>query len=391
MAGTSSAMPLWSGGQSHGFGFDVSGGWKVYCNFGLDQNVTKGSGTPHRMVSRPYCTNAPVVASDALVDRDPGPFRTTEAASRTGGGGGKGGGGRRRIVLHGLSDAVAAEECYDTNCLRCHQLFDQCRVNSMNMASGNPLGGYGVELSTLYATIMALVTALFAQVIYYAQQYFTMTGISKPSTISFGERDFMIQMIFSLIVFVLFTVFYLYSGLVYNVARNPLETLGFFTLAINQFWGFLYSYSLVTMWACFGFLPPFLNFQFRLLGRVGVRLLPFPTQAFLNGMFEGSPWLPHYVLSYSNFAVFFGTFLSTTMPLSLLVVSLSCFTRYAIDRGYHLLVCTLRLELWTCPMVALCSLVPRPNPRVNSASIRSPSPSTAPSSSFACASCRWAS
>jgi hypothetical protein len=43
------------------------------------------------------------------------------------------------------------------------------------------------------------------------------------------------------------------------------------------------------------------------------------------------------VLSYSSFGVLLGTMLSTTMPITLGMVSASCFLRYAIDRGFFLL------------------------------------------------------
>lgn len=94
------------------------------------------------------------------------------------------------------------------------------------------------------------------------------------------------------------------------------------------------------MIGCFAFTPPLFNLSFRILGRLGlkvlpytprrpqtglthagltqctrsplhlcavltaacalceVQVLPYPTQQFINEMYEGYPWLPHYVLSY---------------------------------------------------------------------------------------------
>jgi hypothetical protein len=65
----------------------------------------------------------------------------------------------------------------------------------------------------------------------------------------------------------------------------------------------------------FGFVPIIFNASFKLLGRLALRVLPSfgmpPTQDFLNGMYEGYPWLPHYVLSSVSFVVLVGTALST--------------------------------------------------------------------------------
>ena len=91
------------------------------------------------------------------------------------------------------------------------------------------------------------------------------------------------------------------------------------------------------MIACFGVMPMLMNVAYRVIGRNAIKIMPFPTQQFLNESYEGYPWLPHYVFSYATFTVLLGTALSTTMPIGLFIVSASCFIRYAMDRGHHLL------------------------------------------------------
>lgn len=68
----------------------------------------------------------------------------------------------------------------------------------------------------------------------HARRYFAMTGIGQPSTTTQGERDFMIQMIFTLFAFVLFVVFYTNSGLFYGISRNPFGSLGFSLYTSSQ-------------------------------------------------------------------------------------------------------------------------------------------------------------
>ena len=101
--------------------------------------------------------------------------------------------------------------------------------------------------------------------------------------------------------------------------------------------GLLLSYGFFLVFISFVFTPLLMNWQSRLLGRLALRAQQFPKQQFINEMYEGALWLPHKVLSYSSFGVLLGTMLSTTMPITLGIVSASCFLRYAIDRGFFLL------------------------------------------------------
>jgi hypothetical protein len=52
--------PMWERNGPAGFTFH---NWRVYCNYGLDQNVMPGQ--PLRLISRPYCQKAPVEQASA--------------------------------------------------------------------------------------------------------------------------------------------------------------------------------------------------------------------------------------------------------------------------------------------------------------------------------------
>jgi len=163
-----------------------------------------------------------------------------------------------------------------------------------------------------------------------------MAGVGKPVTTTAGERDFMVQMLITLAFFVLFNVFYTASGFQY-AGGSTINSLGFTTQAYPQFFSFLTSYGIVFLILLFGLVPIIMNVAMRLGGQLAMRLLPFPTQAFLNTMYDGYPWLPHYILSYSAFVIIVGTALSSVLPAALGITAASCFLRYGIDRGHHLL------------------------------------------------------
>jgi hypothetical protein len=116
-----------------------------------------------------------------------------------------------------------------------------------------------------------------AQVLYYGQGYFA-KGLGKPVTITAGERDFMVQMMITLTFFVLYTVFFTSSGFQYGVSA-PFDALGFSAQAYPQVFNFLVSYGLVFVVLLFGLMPIVVNVAPRLLVRLALRVVPFPTQA----------------------------------------------------------------------------------------------------------------
>jgi hypothetical protein len=60
------------------------------------------------------------------------------------------------------------------------------------------------------------------------------------------------------------------------------------------------------------------------------------------------------LIRYALFVVLLGTALSSTVPLSLPCVALSCYSRYAIDRGYHLLRVYQRPAPVDATLIKLC-------------------------------------
>lgn len=77
---------------------------------------------------------------------------------------------------------------------------------------------------------------LFGQIMYYTQQYVSFTGVSAPVAQTSGEKAFMLQMLFTVLVFTLFVTFYVYSRSVSSriISSTPVGTLGFQVAAIPK-------------------------------------------------------------------------------------------------------------------------------------------------------------
>ena len=334
-AGTSSAEPLWQRGFENA-GFDHSG-WRVYCNYGVNQTIIEGEEL--RMEANPYCADAEDGAPGT--DDSPAPFKVAGATGRRlqgdgakgdGGGGGKGGGGGARRA--GLVGAISAEECGDTNCLRCLALFNQCYAAS-RVYEGKTSSYFGFSFEALLSYANMIIILLFAQLLYYVQQYLSMYGVSKPNSHTQAETDFMIMMEVTLIFFVLFVVVWVYTGSGSGVSRGAglvSGYLGFAAQVVPQVWSYIVMYGWITMWWCFGGIPPLYNIALRLLGKILIKVMPFPTQELVNFCYEGYPFLHHYAMSFTLFVVLVCTGFSTILPLGLFICATSLLTRYLMDR-----------------------------------------------------------
>ena len=328
LAPDSEGSPLWQRGENYaGYNYpDPTTGetWRVYCNYGLDQNVVPGE--PLRVVSRSYCSDAP--EAENSMERDPGPFTNTDGS------------------MVGIHDAISQEECNDVNCVRCLSLFNQCVQSASAEASGNPLLKYRTSALSYVNTLLI---SLIAQIIYYGQQWFTSYGVARPITHTFAERDFMKSCLLTLLIFVTCVILYVNFGSwgsgaigVYKsevstgLARDG-QSLGFATCGWPQVWSLIIMYGTIVMWACFGAMPPMYNWALRILGQLLPKLMT-TTQETLNMCYEGYAFLHHYSVSYCIFVVILGTASSTNLPLALPMIAISLFTRWAIDRVYLLYI-----------------------------------------------------
>lgn len=335
---TNHPSPMWQRAGDPGFTYPASLGptkasnggtstWRVYCNYGINQTILPGQ--PLMMVARAYCTDAPAVANASLQSQ-PGPFVMAPPA-----------GGRQRSGMRaGLSEAILQEECNDVNCLRCLSLFDACAAASRTHQVENVLlSSFGFTGAFVASTLNTIIISIFAQVLYYAQQYFSVYGIARPSSHTYAERDFMMSCLATLCFFVSFTVLYTTSGRSIGIERGWFDTLGFAVRGLPQMWSYTVMYGLIFMWACFALVPPLYNWSLRLFGRIQLWVgFVTVTQDVLNLCYEGYPFLHHYSVSYCIFVVILGTTFSTSVPLGLPAVAVSLLTRYFIDRTYLLYV-----------------------------------------------------
>ena len=225
----------------------------------------------------------------------------------------------------GIADVIVPSQCDEPNCLLCHAHYAACLQDSRAVQRGTTemiRAALGVSDSDLQAYgVGAVIGAINVILPGIAEQ---LTSIQRPISRTAQQRTLM------LMTFVMLAGHSL--GSLFVVNKHAIGRLGFYTVAGNQVYALLTTYSayrLIMLWTA-----PHVAYFYKT--RIAYRKTK--TQMELNQLFEGEEFAYATNMAATLFLVFMAVLFSTPFPLALIVAAVALGLRYVTERLYFVRV-----------------------------------------------------